>query len=80
MAWRELRAQAAADAAAQLVVQHDAVGEHDEQDELARASLVVLEMDDEAVGDLGQLLDDAVELTRAEADAAAVEGGVRAAR
>ena len=66
--------------AAQLVVQLGAVGEHDEQHELARAPLVVLEVDDEAVRDLGQLLDDAVELARAEADAAAVEGGVRAAR
>ena len=48
--------------------------------ELARASLVVLEVDDEAVRDLRQLLDDAVELARAEADAAAVERRVRAAR
>ena len=65
---------------AQLVVELDAVGEHDEQHELARAALVVLEMDDEAVRDLRQLLDDAVELARAEADAAAVERRVRAAR
>ena len=66
--------------AAQLVVELDAVGEHDEQHELARAALVVLEVDDEAVGDLRQLLDDAVELARAEADAAAVERRVGAAR
>ena len=68
-----------ADRVAQLVVEHDAVGEHDEQHELAGASLVVLEVDDEAVHDLRQLLDDAVELAGAETDAAAVEGGVRAA-
>ena len=66
--------------AAQLVVERDAVGEHDEQQQLARAALVVLEVHDEAVRDLRQLLDDAVELARAEADAAAVEGGVGAAR
>ena len=80
VARRELRAQAAVDAVAQLVVQLGAVGEHDEQHELARTPLVVLEVDDEAVRDLRQLLDDAVELTRAETDAAAVERGVRAAR
>ena len=59
--------------AAEVVVQHDAVGEHDEQQQLARAALVVLEVDDEAVGDLRQLLDDGVELGRAEPHAAAVE-------
>ena len=37
-------------------------------------------MDDEAVGDLGQLLDDAVELARAEAHPGPVERRVRAAR
>ena len=50
VARRELRAQARGRSlAAQLVVQLDAVGEHDEQHELARAALVVLEVDDEAV-------------------------------
>jgi hypothetical protein len=37
-------------------------------------------VDDEAVGDLGELLDDAVELARAETDAAAVERRVGAPR
>ena len=64
---------------AQVVVERDAVGEHHEEDELARAALVVLEMDDQAVGDLRQLLDDAVELAGAEAHAAAVERRVGAA-
>ena len=53
--------------------------EHDEQQQLARAAAGVLEMDDEAVGDLGQRLDDGVELGRAQADAAAVERRVGAA-
>ena len=43
------------------------------------AALVVLEVDDEAVGELRQLLDHAVELARAEPHAAAVERRVRAA-
>ena len=72
-------AQRSADAAAQVVVELDAVGEHDEEHELARAALVVLEVDDQAVGDLGQLLDDAVELAGAEPHAAAVERRVGAA-
>ena len=44
------------------------------------AALVVLEMDDEAVDDLGQLLDDAVELAGPEAHAAAIERRVGTAR
>ena len=63
---------------AQSVVEHGAVGEHDEEQQLARPSLVVLQMHHEAVDDLRQLLDDAVELARAEPDAAAVERGVGA--
>ena len=80
MTRRQLRAQAGRDTRLQVVVEHDPVREHDEEDELARAALVVLEMHDETVGDLRQLLDDAVELAGAEAHAAAVERRVGAAR
>jgi hypothetical protein len=45
-----------------------------------RAALVVLEMDHEAVRDLRQLLDDAVELACAEAHASAVERRVGSSR
>ena len=62
-----------ADAAVQIVVQLDAVGEYDEQ-QAAGAALVVLEVHHQAVRDLGKLLDDAVELAGSEPDAAAVEG------
>ena len=51
----------------------------DEEDQLAGAALVVLEVHDQAVGDLRQLLDDGVELARAHAHAAAVERRVGAA-
>ena len=51
----------------------------DEQDELARTAVGVLEVHDEAVVDLAELLDDAVEVGRADAHAAAVERGVGAA-
>ena len=53
--------------------------EHDEQQQLAGAALRVLEVHDEAVRDLGQRLDDRVELGGAEPHAAAVERGVGAA-
>src|SRR5919204_540375 len=43
------------------------------------AALGVLEVDDEAVDHLLDVLDDRVQLARSEPDAAAVEGGVRAA-
>ena len=55
-------------------------GELDEQDQLAEPARRVLEVHDEAVVDLVELLDDAVDLGGPDAHAAAVEGGVRAAR
>ncbi len=54
-------------------------GRWHEQDQLAVAARGVLEVDDQAVRDLGQLLDDPVELGGAEPHPAAVEGGVAAA-
>ena len=67
--------------AAQLVGQLEAVGQLDEQDQLAEPTGVagVLDVDDEAVGDLVEPLDDGVEVARPEAHAAAVERGVGAA-
>ena len=61
--------------ASQLVVELDALAEHDEQEQLVR----LLEVDDEAVEHLVELLDDRVELARPEPDAAAVERRVGAA-
>ena len=61
------------------VVERRAVASDDEQQQLARAAAGVLEVHDEAVGDLGQRLDDRVELGGAEAHAAAVERRVGAA-
>ena len=46
----------------QRVVERRAAVQHDEQHQLARPAVVVLEMDDEAVVDLGQPFDHRVEL------------------
>ena len=51
----------------------------DEQHQLPRPAVVVLEVHDQAVGHLRELLDDRVELARPHADTAAVERRVRAA-
>ena len=48
--------------------------------QLAEPAAGVLQVDDEAVGDLGQRLHDGVELGGADADPAAVEGGVASGR
>src|SRR4029079_14144875 len=53
---------------------------HDEQQQLTRPTLVVLQVHDETVRDLGQGLDDGVELGGAEAYATAVERRVAATR
>src|SRR6185436_18850711 len=50
-----------------------------EQDQLARPAVRILQVDDEAVLHLGQLFDHRVELARAQADAATVQGRIRAA-
>ena len=77
VAWGELGAQRVPQPRPQLVVDRRPVGGGDEQDQLAGPALVVLEVDDDAVGDLVEPLDDGVEVARPEPDAAAVEGGVR---
>ena len=71
----------------QVVVELRAGCGRDEQDQLAHAVVVivggtlgVVEVHDQAVGDLGERLDDGVEVARAEAHAAPVQGGVGAAR
>ena len=65
--------------AGQVVVELATGRERDEQDEPAEpAALVVLEVHDQAVGDLGEALDDGVEVARTEAHAAPVERGVGA--
>ena len=64
--------------AAQVVGELDPVGQLDEQDQLAEPAGVagVLDVDDEAVGDLVEPFDDGVEVARSETHAAAVERGV----
>src|SRR3990172_1830397 len=72
---RERRAQRPLDARLELGGELEARTQHDEEQEL----VLPLEVDDEAVEHLVELLDDRVELARAEPDAAAVERRVRAA-
>ncbi len=78
--WRGDRSRriAAVDPASQAVVERRAWLEGDEQRHPV-AAVRPFETDDEAVGNLGDRLDDPVELARPEADAAAVERRVRAA-
>ena len=76
---RQLPAQRGADPVAQGVVERGAVGRGDEQQQPPGAALRVLQVDHQRVGDLGQLLDNGVELGGAEPHPAAVEGRVRAA-
>src|SRR4029450_9486104 len=66
------------DAAAQLVVQPGPRAQHHEQQQPPLAAGIA-GVDDQAVGDLVQALDDPVELGRAHPDPAPVEGRVRAA-
>jgi hypothetical protein len=58
----------------EVVVERGALAQHDEQRH------VVVEVDDERVGDLGQRQDGAVDLARPHPHAAAVDRRVRAAR
>ena len=63
-----------------VVVERGTLGRGDEQQQPPGAALGVLQVDDQAVGHLGQCLDHGVQLGRAHADPSAVEGGVGAAR
>jgi hypothetical protein len=78
VAGRERAAQLGRDPSTQRVVEFRALAQDDEQQQLARAGRIV-EVHDQAVGDLGKRLDDRVELARAEADTAAIERCVRTA-
>src|SRR4051794_10032036 len=74
VAWRQLSAKCVNDPPAEGIVE---VGD-DEQDQLARAALVVLDVHHEAVLDLGDVLDYGVELARSHTDTATVQGRIRA--
>src|SRR5581483_2803556 len=79
VAGRQGAPQLGGDAALQPVVDLDALGGGDEQQQLPHpdAALgLVLEVHDEAVGHLGEPLHHRVELGRAEPHPAPVEGGV----
>ena len=54
------------------------VGRQDHEEEQIARAIFVVEVDHEAVGDLWQLLHDAVELGRAQSHATSVQGGVAA--
>src|ERR1700733_14020763 len=74
----ELRAQRFGDLHAQRGIERRAGRRHDEQEELAGTAAGVLEVNAERVDDLRDVLDDGIELARAEANAAAVERGIGA--
>ncbi len=78
VAGRERRTQLTGDPGRQRPVEGHAVLQLHEEDQASRAPLGVLQMHDEAVGNPRNRFDDGVELTRAEPDAAPVEGGIRA--
>ena len=77
MARRRVLADAAADAILELVGERHAVAQPDEQHD----ALVVVPVlaDDEALDDLVELLDLAIDLGGADAHAAGVQHGIRAA-
>ena len=85
VARRQLGGERPADARRQLVVEHGAGTQRDEQDQLAEARRgdapgggIVLDVHHERIGDLVEALDHRIEIARAEAHAAAVERGVGA--
>src|SRR5205085_311037 len=75
----ERAAQLAGDPAAQLVVDVPALGGYHEQQQLAGPAFGVLEVHHERVDDLGQPLDDRVELRGTQPYPAPVQGRVGAA-
>src|SRR5207302_8558876 len=79
VAGRKGTANLRSDARLQILVDLDSLGGGHEQEQLAHPDAfvgLVLDVDDEAVGDLGEGLHKRVELRRPEPDAASVQRGV----
>src|SRR5207253_1662392 len=73
VARRQVVAEARPDSPAEHIVEGRPGPRDDEEEQLAGAAALVLEMHHQAVRDLGQGLDDPVELGRPDPDAAALE-------
>lgn len=78
MAWREVSPKLRRDPPPKRVVEDLGRLEDDEEQEFSRSAGLVLEVDDQAVGNLRQALDDGIELGRSESHAASLEGRIAA--